>query len=55
MLFRSGGFAAITHVVKLESVEAAIRQKFPGTVGEGNVAAAREAFHLAREEEEQRA
>ena len=51
-----GGFAAISEVVKIESVEAAIRQKFPGEVGEGNVAAARAAFELARKgEESQRA
>jgi pyruvate ferredoxin oxidoreductase gamma subunit len=47
-----GGFAAISAVVKLESVEAAIRQKFPGEVGEGNVAAARAAFALVRKEQE---
>jgi len=47
-----GGFAAISGIVKLESVEAAIRQKFAGAVGEGNVAAAREAFTLARKEQE---
>jgi pyruvate ferredoxin oxidoreductase gamma subunit len=38
-----GGFAAITGLIKLASVEAAIRRKFPGPLGEGNVAAAREA------------
>jgi pyruvate ferredoxin oxidoreductase gamma subunit len=47
-----GGFAAISAVVKLASVEAAIRQKFPGEVGEGNVAAARAAFELVRNAEE---
>jgi pyruvate ferredoxin oxidoreductase gamma subunit len=47
-----GGFAAISRVVKLESVEAAIRQKFPGEVGEGNVAAARAAFDMVRKQEE---
>lgn len=35
---------AITGRVKLASVEAAIRQKFKGDMGERNVAAAREAF-----------
>ena len=39
-----GGFAAITGVVGIESIEKAIREKFPGRVGEGNVAAAREAY-----------
>ena len=45
-----GGFAAISGVVKLESVEAAIRQKFPGAVGEANVAAAQAAFALVRKD-----
>jgi pyruvate ferredoxin oxidoreductase gamma subunit len=35
-----GGFAAVTRVVSLDSVAAAIRQKFPSKVAEGNVAAA---------------
>ena len=38
-----GGFAAITGMIKLVSVESAIRRKFPGPLGEGNAAAAREA------------
>jgi pyruvate ferredoxin oxidoreductase gamma subunit len=42
-----GGFAAITGVVALASVVAAIRQKFPPAVAEKNVAAATEAFELA--------
>jgi len=47
-----GGFAAISGVVRLASVESAIRQKFPGAVGEANVAAARAAFELARKDQE---
>ncbi len=39
-----GGFAAITGRIKLESVVAAIRGKFPGKVGEGNTAAATAAY-----------
>ncbi len=39
-----GGFAAVTGTLHLESVEAAIADKFPGDVGEANAAAAREAF-----------
>jgi len=39
-----GGFAAMTGVLHLASVEDAIRAKFPGPVGEANAAAAREAF-----------
>jgi pyruvate ferredoxin oxidoreductase gamma subunit len=42
-----GGFAAISGQLRFESVESAIREKFPGAVGEGNVAAAREAFDAA--------
>lgn len=38
-----GGFAAITGIITLDSVAAAIRQKFSGKVAEGNVAAATEA------------
>lgn len=38
------GLCAITGRLKLESVEAAIRQKFKGDVAERNIAAAREAF-----------
>jgi pyruvate ferredoxin oxidoreductase gamma subunit len=41
-----GGFAALTRVVSLESVAAAIRQKFSSKVAEGNVAAAEGAFEL---------
>jgi pyruvate ferredoxin oxidoreductase gamma subunit len=39
-----GGFAAITGQLGFESIASAIRQKFAGKVGEGNVAAARAAF-----------
>jgi pyruvate ferredoxin oxidoreductase gamma subunit len=42
-----GGFAAITGVIALTSVLAAIRQKFPAAVAEKNVAAATEAFAIA--------
>ena len=42
-----GGFAAITRVITLASVLAAIREKFPPAVAERNVAAATEAFALA--------
>ena len=42
-----GGFAAITGVIALASVVAAIRQKFPAAVAEKNVAAATEAFDIA--------
>jgi len=42
------GFAAISGQLQLESVEGAIMEKFPGAVGEANVAAAREAFDIAK-------
>jgi pyruvate ferredoxin oxidoreductase gamma subunit len=41
-----GGFAALTGVVSLDAVSAAIREKFPGAVGDKNVAAARAAFNV---------
>ena len=46
-----GGFAAITRQLSIESVAKAIREKFPGKVGEANVAAAREAYDLVIAEE----
>jgi pyruvate ferredoxin oxidoreductase gamma subunit len=45
-----GGFAAATGRISLESVAAAIREKFPGQVAEGNVAAAGEAFEFVKHE-----
>ena len=39
-----GGFAAMSGVIHLEAVAAAIKQKFPGAVGDKNVAAASAAF-----------
>lgn len=42
-----GGFAAITKLLAFDSVAKAIREKFPGPVGESNVAAAREAYEIA--------
>jgi len=39
-----GAFAALTGVVALPSVLAAVRERFPGAAGEGNAAAA-EAAH----------
>lgn len=44
-----GGFAALSGVIALGSVETAIRQAFPGSVADGNVAAARAAHeYVAR-------
>jgi pyruvate ferredoxin oxidoreductase gamma subunit len=42
-----GGFAAITGQLTFDAVAKAIHEKFPGKVGENNVAAARAAFQLA--------
>jgi pyruvate ferredoxin oxidoreductase gamma subunit len=44
-----GGFAALSGVVSLESVAAAIRERFADRVGEANVAAAEKAHALARQ------
>ena len=42
-----GGFAAVTELIALASVIAAIREKFPRPIAEKNIAAAKEAFELA--------
>jgi pyruvate ferredoxin oxidoreductase gamma subunit len=47
-----GGFAAVSGQIRLESVVAAIRSKFPGRVAEGNVLAATEAYTLAKKSHE---
>ena len=48
-----GGFAAATGRITLESVSAAIREKFPERIAAGNIAAAAESFaHVRREREE---
>ncbi len=44
-----GGFAALTGVVSVEAVTTAIRRRFTGATGEGNVAAALAAFAVVRE------
>lgn len=43
-----GAFAALSGLISLESVCAAIRDKFSGKVAEGNVAAATEAYNAAK-------
>lgn len=52
-----GGFAALTRLVSLQSVEAAIRSRFTGQLADANIAAAREAYDYvtARTEEWTRA
>ena len=42
-----GGFAAISGQLHMDSVAKAIMEKFPGDIGEANVAAAQEAFDIA--------
>ena len=39
-----GGFAALSGLISIDSVAAAIREKFSGKVADGNVAAATEAY-----------
>jgi pyruvate ferredoxin oxidoreductase gamma subunit len=41
-----GGFAAVSGIIKLESVAMAIRDKFSGKVADGNIAAATEAYDI---------
>jgi pyruvate ferredoxin oxidoreductase gamma subunit len=43
-----GGFAALSGILKIESVTEAIMTKFPKTIGEKNVAAARAAYEIAK-------
>jgi pyruvate ferredoxin oxidoreductase gamma subunit len=46
------GLAAVTGAIKLASLVAAIREKFPTTIAEKNVAAATEAFDIASHSKE---
>jgi len=48
-----GGFAALSGVVSIDSVAAAIEDKFTGRLAEGNIAAARAAFDVVRKEMEE--
>ena len=48
-----GGFAALTDAVGIDAVAAAIMVKFPGPIGERNVAAARAAHDYVLSEERQ--
>jgi pyruvate ferredoxin oxidoreductase gamma subunit len=45
-----GGFAALTQVVSLDSVARAIWERFPGAIGEADVATAKAAFDYVRNE-----
>ena len=46
-----GGFAAISGMISLDSVIAAIRERFTGKIAEGNISAATEAYRFVLEEE----
>ncbi len=46
-----GAFAALTELVHLDSVKAAIEQAFPGRIGEANIAAAMDAFEIVMAQE----
>jgi pyruvate ferredoxin oxidoreductase gamma subunit len=48
-----GGFAAVSGIIRLESVAMAIRDKFSGKVADGNIAAATEAYNIVRAEMEE--
>jgi pyruvate ferredoxin oxidoreductase gamma subunit len=48
-----GGFAALTGLLSLDSVAGAIRERFPGKLGDGNVAAATGAFEFVTERMEE--
>jgi len=50
-----GGFAAISGLIRLESVIKAIEEKFSGKVAAGNIAAATEAYNIVRKEMEEAA
>ena len=45
-----GGFAALANVISLESVAAAVREKFSGPVADGNILAAEKAFEYVQRE-----
>jgi len=45
-----GGFAAVTGLISIQSVVAAIQDKFSGRVAEGNIAAATAAYEIVSQE-----
>lgn len=48
-----GAFAALSGLITLDAVQAAIRQKFRGAVAQGNSDAAREAYDIVMEQKKQ--
>lgn len=47
-----GAFAAASGLISIDSVAAAIRDKFSGKIAQGNIAAATEAYNIAKAEME---
>lgn len=47
-----GAFAGVTGRISIEGVQQALRERFPGTLGEANAAAAREAYDVTRARQE---
>lgn len=45
-----GAFAAVSGLISIDSVAAAIREKFSGKIAEGNIAAATEAYNTLKAE-----
>jgi len=50
-----GGFAAVSGILKIESVIKAIEDKFSGKIAAGNIAAAKEAYEIVKAEMEENA
>ena len=48
-----GGFAALSGQVSLAAIATAVRERFPGVVGEGNAAAAEAAYRLTIDAKEE--
>jgi pyruvate ferredoxin oxidoreductase gamma subunit len=48
-----GGFAALTGQITLDAIGTAVRERFPGAVGDRNMAAAAAAFRFVTLEEEE--
>jgi pyruvate ferredoxin oxidoreductase gamma subunit len=46
-----GAFAALSGLITLDAVQAAIGQKFRGAVAQGNMEAAREAYEIVKQQE----
>ncbi|MCX7176943.1 MAG: 2-oxoacid:acceptor oxidoreductase family protein [Proteobacteria bacterium] len=50
-----GGFAALSGLITLDSVIAAVRDKFSGKIADGNIAAASEAYEYVKREMQENA